>query len=248
MLQSIATEHKSRPITAVFIQEHQLHKRDRLRHIQRARAKQMLLIISYGPIQNKRARNGRNTQVAYGGTAIIIPHSSLDRGQNESLDAARDRVSATMRRYSYGRTTTVKMKVEDVPLKLISAYAPADGARGIDRPNYFKHLKTALTRNSALGIDANCVHDTHLDLQRTATSPYSNSGIKELEDALESAHLRDVAREQLGTRQYFTSDHVVTGGQHCKARLDRIYTPNCADMAWTFSICDDFFPLGIVRR
>ena len=29
------------------------------------------------------------------------------------------------------------MKVEDVPLKLISAYAPADSARDIDRPTYF---------------------------------------------------------------------------------------------------------------
>ena len=38
------------------------------------------------------------------------------------------------------------------------------------------------TKNTVLGIDANCVPDTELDLRRDANTPYENSGRDELEE------------------------------------------------------------------
>ena len=145
MLESIRKEHTRDPITAVFIQDtNSSNAIDK--NISNERGENYSS-SSVTDRPNANARNGQHTDVAYGGTAIIQIRRSID--EKESLDAARERITATAKRYSHGRTTTVNMKVR-VSMKLVSAYALADGARGIDRPTYFKHPQVALTRNTIL--------------------------------------------------------------------------------------------------
>lgn len=235
MLQAINREHKASPITAIFIQEHQLPKSDRAKHQRIAKGLNLLFLPAYG----KQAANG----VTYGGTAIIIPNSSIERATpNEDIDTARARVAASKRVGSAGRLTTAMLEIEGRKTKLISAYAPAKPTPDDKRADFFEALRPHVTRRTILGIDANCVPDLRLDLQRTATSAYENEGFRTLDHVTESKGLIDIARRQLGERPFFTSDHVVAGGRRCKARLDRIYVPDDPRVAYSHSMCRDFFP------
>ena len=58
---------------------------------------------------------------------------------------------------SDGRGVSVPAMVDGRPLRLASVYAHADGSR---RPEFFKkELRRFLTKQTVLGIDANCVPD-----------------------------------------------------------------------------------------
>ena len=236
MLIAINKEHKVSPITAVLIQEHQLPKNERGRHQRIAKGLNLLFIPAYGV----RAANG----VTYGGTAIIIPNSSIERATpNEDIDTARARVAASKRVGLAGRLTTAMLAVEGRKIKLVSAYAPARAsAPDGKRTDFFEALRPHITRRTILCIDANCVPDPRLDLQRAAVSAYENEGARTLEHATESKDLIDIARRQLGELPFFTSDHIVAGGRRCKARLDRIYVPDDPRVAYSHSMCNDFFP------
>ena len=101
-------------------------------------------------------------------------------------------IKATKKAAARGRYLTVTMKVDTAKRKLVAAYAPAKPS---DRPAFFNTIAPRLTRRTVLGIDANCVPDTTLDLQRDATTPYRNDGADILSDALDRKELIDVVRE-----------------------------------------------------
>ena len=100
-----------------------------------------------------------------------------------------------------------------------------------------------ITARTILGIDANCVPDPTLDLQRTSTSPYDNNGSTELAAVISSHNLYDVAREQLGrTNNFFTAHHTASNGSITSSRIDQIYAPRIDAIQWTHSSCHSFLP------
>ena len=92
-----------------------------------------------------------------------------------------------------------------------------------------------------MGIDANCVPDTTVDVKRDARSPYENRGADILRDAIDQKGLIDVVREVIGSEPYFSSHHVVAGGT-CWSRIDQIYAPRTDNDQYAVSGARDIFP------
>ena len=236
-MRSIRTESNRDPITAVFLQEHQLPRNKHKTHMNIAKAQRLHLIIAYGTISGGRT---------YGGTAIIIPFEAIELDQGESLDDARDRITRSKHNLANGRAVSANIILEGSKRKLLSAYAPSNPTTEYSRTHFFSALGKMTNKRTYMGIDANCIHDLILDDKREGTNPRNNEGILKLEELLEENHLVDVARAFLGTSPpsaiFLTSDHVTAGGKRCQARLDRIYVPDDPHLEWSHSHCDDFFP------
>ena len=233
MLESIRRETSRAPITAVFIQDHRLSAARSQELIKTAKGMQLLAIATHAP---PHPSNG----VCYGGTMIVIPYAAIEREKGESIHAATDRIQKSKRTIAAhkGRYVAATMKVEGRTRHLVAAYAPATPT---DRPAFFTSMRNKIRRHTVMGIDANCVPDVTLDLQRDATSPYPNNGADILSDTVDSKGLVDVAREVSGSEKIFSAHHKVRGGQ-CWSRIDQIYAPAEPDMQYTLtSPPRDFF-------
>ena len=191
----------------------------------------MLAITAHAPPHPR-------TRVCYGGNMIVIPHESIELEKGETMQDACDRIKATKKAAAKGRYLSASMKVEKDTRKLVAAYAPATPA---SRPAFFTLLAPRLTRRTVMGIDANCVPDTALDLKRNATSAYPNHGADTLSDAVDRKGLVDIVREIKGNSPYFTAHHVVAGGE-CWSRIDQIYVPHTNSTHFTLGPANDIFP------
>ena len=118
---AIASEHERQPITALFIQEHNLKQQDKKTHEKIARGHQLLILPAYATPKQFQA-------TSWGGTAIIIPHSSIEKKPGESLDDAILRIQKSTFRPAHlsGRAISAKMHVLGHPRTLTCAYAPAE--------------------------------------------------------------------------------------------------------------------------
>ena len=166
-----------------------------------------------------------------GGTAIILPYTSIEKRDNETRDDALRRIRSTRAQLPQGRGIAVNAYIDGHKLTLASVYAPAQPA---ERPAFFTNiLPPLINKNTILGIDANCVPDETLDLHRPhAATPYNNAGANELADLTTRLELIDVARECLGEEKFFTSHHNVAGGSVTSTRIDRILVPNIDGLMW----------------
>ena len=123
----------------------------------------------------------------------------------------------------------------------MAAYAPARDVQPMKRGRFFTALSSLVTRDTVIGIDANCVPDVTIDVQSAAVSSYPNGGHVELNNMVDSQGLVDVTRRSLGRSPFFSSHHIVRGGT-CMTRIDQIYIPDDPDAHWKHVTCADFFP------
>ena len=230
--------HHSDPLTAVFIQEHNL-SRDRASDLHKlAQQQRLLAIAAYPPC----SQNG----VAYGGTAILIPYEAIEKKDvNESDTQARERVKNSRHvlagDHSHGRAVSCSVRIEGQRRKLVAAYAPATLTRDYKRSDFFDELNSMLTARTILGIDANCVTDPAIDSKSGTRA--GNEGAAEFEDCVAVHDLVDVAREHLGdAATFFTSHKVLADGVETYMRIDKILVPASANETWEHVAIDDFFP------
>ena len=218
-MRRLSVEHKNFPILACLTQEHHLKSSDRERHQQVAHFFRFLAIINYEPGGEER-----------GGTAVFIPYDAIQpEDDHETDDEARARVARSAVKGICGRVTKVTLKINGAEMHPTAAYAPVSPPPL--RVAFMKKLRSYLTKSSILGIDANCVPDEALDIQRDGNTPYDNAGANELADAVAHFDLSDTAREQLGTKPLFTC-HRSTAAGVCHTRIDQLYTPNIDGFAW----------------
>ena len=116
---------------------------------------------------------------------IIIPYSSIEHKNNETQTPAIKRVTESTRYMQEGRGVSCHAIIEGRKYKLASIYAPSASN---ERPAFFEKMRRFITKKTILGIDANCVPDTTLDVKQAAgvASAYNNVGADELKDALKS--------------------------------------------------------------
>ena len=114
---------------------------------------------------------------------IIIPHGSIEHKNNETRTPAVQRVRESTRYMQEGRGVSCHTIIEGRKYKLASIYAPSASNA---RPAFFEKLRRFITKKTILGIDANCVPDTTLDVKQAAgvTSAYDNVGADELNDVI----------------------------------------------------------------
>ena len=176
---------------------------------------------------------------------IIIPYESIECQKGEDIHTACKRIQGTRQATAQARIVTANMTVGGVTRKLISVYAPVRQKPHDPMSKRSHFFSTALNRfinrKTVMGMDANCVPDTDLDLKRTANSPYDNEGAAELADLVAAHGLADITRENIGATELYTSHHKVAGGE-CWSRIDQIYAPEDGDTQWTHVACNDFFP------
>ena len=189
----IVKSHQQKPITAIFIQEHNIKESGVAAMVAAARDCELIILIAIAPCPDGTPK---------GGTAIIIPLSAVEIAPRSNFSSTLEKLESSVRTLPSGRAVTLRMSVEGTPTQLTSAYAPA---RSASRPNFFSiALRQFITKYTILGIDANCVPNEALDLQRASTSPYDNAGSTELASPIAEAELVDVARECLGDEPFFT--------------------------------------------
>ena len=240
LLKAVRTESNRDPIMAVALQDHRLSPSQKLEINQKAKNQRLLPIVAFGP----KADNGTH----YGGCMILIPYEAIELQDKETLHDACARIASTRRALRGGRAVRVTMTVEKKDINITSAYAPAKPTAQDTRADFFRKLAKLLTRNTLLGIDANCVPNVQLDVKRDAqASAYENEGAQELSDTVDRLDLSDVARDFLGGTPFFTSHHMMQGGQQCWTRIDQIYAPHSPDAQWYHKECEDFFPAPIMR-
>ena len=220
MFMRIVKSHQQKPITAIFIQEHNIKESGVAAMV--AAARDCELIIAIAPCPDGTPK---------GGTAIIIPRSAVEIAPRSNFSSTLEKLESSVRTLPSGRAVTLRMSVEGTPTQLTSAYAPA---RSASRPNFFSiALRQFITKDTILGIDANCVPNEALDLQRASTSPYDNAGSTELASLMAEAELVDVARECLGDEPFFTSHHNVQGNTTTRTRIDQLYAPDRDGLTWS---------------
>ena len=245
-MRAIALNHRWNPITAVFIQEHNLNPQEEKTHIQIAKDAGLMWVASYG----RAAANG----VHYGGTGVVMPFDAIETRGKETRDEAIEKIYYSRTTMPNGRLTAIDTRVEGQRRRLASAYAPANpkpDAHVIDvtRVRYMQLLDRHITKRTVLGIDANCVPDPGLDVKSDATTPYENAGSVEFEQIIDHKSLIDVARAYLGDVPFYTAHHLVSTGE-VHSRIDRIYVPDDPHCTWTHQECSQFFPVqdGRVER
>ena len=189
--------HQTKPLLAVFFQEHHLHRARAagINATQKARNLGFHLILNPPPDNERK-----------GGTAILIPYDQIEIKKDEhGLDAAVARVDATVKKTQDGRFTSCDVTLNGSTIRLATAYAPQSPPQ---RVQFFKDIKPLINKNAIFGLDANCVPDPTVDLKRDdTTTPYDNRGADELEDAILSHDLTDTAREYYGDTPFFTNVH-----------------------------------------
>ena len=231
----IRQEHARDPIGAVLIQEHHWHREVASAAQKQAASERLLLIAS--PIPENETK---------GGTAIIIPWDAIELHKGETLHDGVQRLQNSASTSRDGRITSISTLVHGKKVRITSAYAHSD-EKADARPKFFKEdLKTRLTSNTILGIDANTVPDESIDLKRVGVGPYNNKGATELADAVSHNGLIDVARECLGREPFYTSHHNVEAGADGQARvthtrIDQMYAPDINGLIWQHEPLNDPF-------
>ena len=232
-LNAIRKESDRNPLTAVFMQDHRLNP-SRAREVRNtAHNLKLAVVTAFSP----EARNG----VHHGGTMIVVPFESIPVGKDSSIHAEVEAVERTRKATLGGRAVTMALTVQGKRRKLMAAYAPARDVQPMKRGRFFTALSSLVTRDTVIGIDANCVPDVTIDVQSAAVSSYPNGGHVELNSMIDSKGLVDVARRSLGRSPFFSSHHIVSGGT-CMTRIDQIYIPDDPDAHWKHITCADFFP------
>ena len=216
-LYRIKIDHERSPILAVCLQEHNFTKQKLAdsRAVDAAAHKYGLLFIC-APMPDDEHK---------GGTAIIIPHSSIELKKGESLHSAITKIRRSARRLPNGRAVTVTLTHEGHDVSIMSAYAPVTDT---DKPAFFTALAPLLSPHTILGIDANCVLDPTVDLHRQGRTQWNDAGSQEYHNALTAVDLTDITRETLGERTPFFTNHTVTDattGAMTHTRIDHIHTP-----------------------
>ena len=214
----IRNEHKRNPLLAVCIQEHQLKKE------KAAKQKIRGIARGFGLLYIQADRPEDDTK---GGVAIVIPHSSIELMPGETnTDDAIARILRSVQKTPDGRLLTADTLVGGTRLRIASVYAPQSG-----RTNFYESIEPLLDENTLMGIDANCVLDTDLDLDRNAKTEYTNNGAEAYASVLAKLDLTDVAREHLGEgRMYTNITHTPTG--ITRTRIDHIHVPTIDGMIW----------------
>ena len=233
-LKAIRNEVNQNPITAIFIQDHRLPQRRASELAQTAHNLQLAVVAAFA----KPAHNG----ACYGGTMIVVPYESIEPPQGHTIHDTIDKLEMSRKATLGGRMVTASMTIQGKQRKLMAAYAPAKNEPTLRRGHFFTMLSSHVTRNTIIGIDANCVPDVRLDVHSDANSPYPNQGSQELNNMIDSKGLVDVARRTLGDEPFYTSHHIVRGGLTCKTRIDQIYLPDDPSTHWRHVPCTDFFP------
>ena len=178
IFQQIQAEHRLNPISAVLLQETNIKRETVERAKQDAAAKGFQLFIT----------PSRPNVPKGGGCAILVPKESIEAAKGEQHHDAIDRITKSVRflkkwKHNY---VSIQMTIDGTKYKLISAYAPQDKN---ERVNFMTDMTKAVTAITILGIDANCVPDVNLDLDRRATSAFPNHGAAELANAVSQAGL-----------------------------------------------------------
>ena len=211
----ISQRHKRKPILVFFLQEHHLTqlKAGELRVHTVARTAGLLYVQAHRPVGEVK-----------GGTAIVIPLDMIERKEGESVPAAERRVYNSAYRSPDGRLCSVTTLINGTPVTMSSIYAPVTPA---DRPGFFTAIKPRMTSPHLIGMDANCVFDTSIDVSRPAPpSPDDTRGSAELRTLLTDADVTDIARETMGDAPFYTHTKVLQGGVNTtRKRLDQIHTP-----------------------
>ena len=227
----ISRQNQTKPILAVLIQEH---------HITRAKARDMnvkAVARRHGLLYVQAAMPDNTTK---GGTAVIIPHTSIEKKQGESIDAAANRIDQGAHCRPDGRMTKITMAVEGTEVSIISIYAPPHPHNN-QREAFLKEISNQIDKKTIIGIDANCVLDTARDLNRIGTTPWDNKGGKELGDIIASNDLTDVVREHMADTPVYTNHTVVaaasgtTPAQVTHTRIDLILTPQIDSIIWKYN-------------
>ena len=213
----IAREHERDPILAVMLQEHHItkDKHAEMRCAEVAKTHDLLYVQAHRP-----AASGK------GGAAIVIPMSSIERKDaKEDHATAIKRVADSMKQDPSGEWITIDTLIDGKAATLASAYAPPD-SRADERPEFFEELAQDINDHTILGIDANCVPDERIDLQRNGSTPYNNTGAEEMALAAALHDLTDVTRETLGDETpFFTNSTRLQDDSVTKTRIDQVYTP-----------------------
>ena len=227
----IKTDHERDPILALMIQEHHITQdcARELRVVPVAHHKHGLLFLYAA----------RPADEGKGGTAIVIPHSSIERKKGESMGTAIERVKSSVKRRPDGRMITATTLIEGEEVLLTSIYAPVDRAQ---KAAFYKEIAPSIAKHSLIGMDANCVLDTTIDRRDHANHPGANEGGKELLKILADNDLTDVTRESLGDKTPFFTNHTVVsspgpGGVPpaviTSTRIDHIHAPQIDAMTWS---------------
>ena len=233
-LKSISEEHRHNPITAVFIQDHKIASTKAADVSKIAARLRLVIVMAHGKKDNR--------GVTHGGTAIIIPYDSIEANKKETHRAAIERVKKSRRILRHGRAVAIATAIDGKPRRLISAYAPtASQATVQERVAYFNSLKSFTTARSYVGIDANATPDPSLDRQGAPPGTQPSTAERALRDFSESNDLVDVARQSLGDGTFYSSHHIVAGGES-RSRIDQLYAPGNGEEFWTHAPCTDFFP------
>ena len=240
-LSTILREHKSAPLGAVLLQEHNLPKNLQTYYMQRAAQRKVLFLAKHAPPRDPRYPN-RATKG--NGTAIAIPYEAIERLPKEDLTSAVKRVARSLQGDKDGRVTSVQLYLHGRKLRVTSAYAPASPHSQERKTFFLNTLPKYVTSRTVLGLDANCVPDTILDLQRDATSAYDNVGANELAQLVADRELTDIARLQLGTETFFSHRWHTRNGV-CLSRIDQIYVPQIDALFWSHEACPDFMDKGL---
>ncbi|MDC0525679.1 reverse transcriptase family protein [bacterium] len=167
-----------------------------------------------------------------GGTAIAIPHTAIELKKDESLQQAISRIKSSAKARGDGRMITVETLINGSLIKIASIYAPV----GDGRATFFSEIKGGINSSTIIGIDANCVLNPAVDLDRPGvTAPYDNSGAPELIDLLTHHQLVDTLRETMGDSHRFFTNHTVTERdvRVTRTRIDQIHVPVIDAMQWT---------------
>ena len=227
----VMQSHQRKPITAVFIQEHNIKADAVQAHVDMAHDHNLILVVA--PCPNNKPK---------GGTAILIPTSALEIPPGSNYSATYHKLANSVRVLQSGRAAAVTMQVEGAHTRLVSAYAHADG-QAASRPNFFSvTLRSLVNKNTVMGIDANCVLNEALDLKRTGHTPYNNTGATELAQLIADCELADVARECLGDQEFYTSHHNTPGGV-THTRIDQLFAPTRDALTWDhIPVKEDIFP------
>ena len=190
VLLEVRREHLRDPITAIFLQEHNITQLSE--HIKKAYSIGFEFFAA-----SVRGRDSRGALYVRGGTGILIPRDKIEMLKGETYHDATKRMRASTRQLPNGRGVAIDAIIAERSLRLASVYAHSD-REAAQRPAFFRSLRNFINKSTVLGIDANCVPDVQLDVKNHSRSPYNNLGADELQDIIVEKDLIDVAREWLG--------------------------------------------------
>ena len=231
-------EHRLSKVHAFLVQEHNIPDRDKHKFRAEATKRGFAWFSNHAPPGTTKTKGT--------GTGILVPLDMIETKTDsagkatETQAQAIERVQKSCGGDKAGSVCSIRMLVQGKYVRVTTAYAPQESSK---RASFFKNkLAPYVTRDTVLGLDANCVPEPLLDLRRDALSPYDNEGATELADIVASKGLLDACREQIGDDPFFTAHHRNRNGTITSTRIDQLYVPHRDAMMWTFSSLHRFMP------